>query len=609
MPKAALSYIVAAVCAAPVCAQLGVVAVQPANGRIDPSAAIAITFDAPINAASVTAISFSVQGTWSGPGRGVRTLSPDQRTIRFEPTRPFFAGELVSIDLSRAITASNGTALPAGRRFEAWVRSAPGTRTFSNVATLPLRQAGEGRIGTYGIFAGDVDGDGSPDITSMNEISNDIRVQHNSGCGTFAPLLTVGNPGQWPSPNEGADFDRDGRIDLVTGNQNGGAVSVYRNDGAGSFLPPAVYATAGYVHGVATADFNGDGWFDVAAPNGSNVSVFLNLGNGSLGPPVTYDAGGNGEDNVSACDVDGDHVVDLVVGNVFSNNMGVLHGVGNGTFVLLGTFPTGGQPFHQACGDCNGDGRVDILFANRGTDTFAVLFGDGAGGFAPAVTYPVGQTPAAIDVGDIDGDGDLDCIVANYSSADYTLWWNRGDGVFVQPLTLAAAQAGSCSTLVDFDRDGIVDIIGADENADVAILYRQLGAGAPTAQPPSCAATLRVEQRGDRAGYGGTPAQPVRLGARISIGVSAPDGALAAVAFGPPWPPGFAVPGAGLIGIDLSVPPYFELYWLDGNGELTLQMSVPAALPPGLLVALQAAVDQQGQGFVLSNPQTVMLVP
>src|SRR5262245_21549189 len=162
MPKAALSRIVAAVCTVPVCAQLAVVAVQPASGRLGPSDAIAITFDAPIAPTTVTAISFSVQGTWSGPGRGVRSLSPDQRTIRFEPTRPFFAGELVAIDLSRAIRASNGATLPAGRRFEAWIRSAPGSRAFANVTMLPLRRAGEGRIGTYGIFAGGVDGDGSP---------------------------------------------------------------------------------------------------------------------------------------------------------------------------------------------------------------------------------------------------------------------------------------------------------------------------------------------------------------------------------------------------------------------------------------------------------------
>ncbi|MGE3174479.1 MAG: FG-GAP-like repeat-containing protein [Planctomycetota bacterium] len=591
-------------------AQLSVTGSWPvANAFFGPSDPLTVTFDQPLDPATVDATAVAVFGKWSGPARGRIALSADLRTISFVPDRPLFAGESVHMTLAGSIASAGGTPLGRGHAVLGWVRSAPGTRQFELVQTIPFRHPNEGRIGTYGIHAGDVDGDGSPDIASMNEISNDIRLLHNGGCGAFGPFQTIANPGQWPSPNDGGDFDRDGRLDLVTGNQNGGAVSLYLNDGGGSYLAPAVYPTAGYVHGVAAGDFDGDGYWDVAAPNGSSVNVFLNQGDGTFGAPVAYDGGGNGEDNVGVADFDGDGILDLVIGNLFSNTMGFLRGVGDGTFVLSGTYPTGGQPFHEAVGDCNGDGHVDALFANRGTNTFGILFGNGAGSFSAATTYPVGQTPAAIDVADLDGDGDLDCVVSNYSSADYSVWWNRGDGVFEQPALLAGAQSGSCSTLVDFDRDGIVDIIGADENGDLALLYRQRDVAALQTQAPSCAASLRLDQRGDRAGFGATAPQPVAVGSRLHLGISGPDQGMTLVAIGGPFQPGIPAAPYGLLHLDPAVPLDLLFFLLDPAGEAGLMLQVTPAVPIGLQVAFQALVADPSGVAVLSNAQSVRIVP
>src|SRR5262245_48926884 len=386
-------------------AQLTVTGTVPARWTMHaPMQPIEVAFAQPVDLATVDAGSFAVFGRWSGPVAGAIALSADHLTARLVPARPLFVGELLTITLSAAIATPGGQHLTGGHVVQALVRGAPGTRTFTNAATIPLRAPGEGRIGTYGIFSGDVDRDGAPDLTALDELGNDIRVLHNSGCGLFGAPVAVANPGQWPSPNEGADFDRDGFLDLVTGNQNAGAVSVYLNTGSGLFGAPAVYTTSGFVHGVAPGDFDGDGYWDLAAPNGNAVAVFLNAGDGTMTTAGTYDAGGNGEDNVTAVDVDEDGHLDLLVGNLYSGTVGVLLGAGDGTFALHGAFATGGQPFHQAIGDCNGDGHVDVVFANRGTNTLALLLGDGHGNFAAPDTRPVGLGPAAVDLADLDGD-------------------------------------------------------------------------------------------------------------------------------------------------------------------------------------------------------------
>lgn len=576
---------------------------------------ITVTFQAAIAPATVTAHSVWVFGRWSGTAQGTRSVSPDGRTISFTPTRPWFVGEMLTMQLSSAISGAAGGPLTGGHVLQFMVTSAPGSRQFTNQATLAMRQAGEGTIGTYGIYAGDVDRDGAPDLTAMNEISNDVRVFLANGCGGYGPMTRIPNPGQWPSPNDGSDCNRDGWLDLVTGNQNGNGVSVWLNNGAGMYGTPAVYAAGGYVHGIGVADFNGDGWPDLAAPNGNTVSVFLNLGNGAYGPRTDYDVG-SGEDHVGCLDADEDGHVDLVVGCSASNNMGVLRGQGNGTFVLGQTRATGGNPFNMCYADCNGDGHVDVTFATRTNASFGILFGAGNGTFSAVTSYAVGSLPAAIDLADLDGDGDVDVVVSNYGSANYTLWYNRGDGVFVTPATLTAPRSGSCATLVDFDRDGVLDIIGTDEVADVALLYRQSPGPVPTnSQPPSCAAALRVDQRGDRAGQGTRPAAPLAGGRTTALNVSGPAGQPVVLVYGLQAATAVPLFTWGLLHLDLGQPLGVVANGLipgtadlDAKGELTTLLPVPVGLG-GLPLTFQAAVGAGPGVFVLTNAQGTVLTP
>ena len=120
-------------------------------------------------------------GRWSGVATGTLSLSNGDRTVTFSPSRPFFAGETVTVMLSNAVTATSNRALAGGYTWVFWTKPARGTRNLQLAATLPVRRTGESRIRTYGAYAGDLDGDGAPDLSLPNEDVSDVRVMRYAG--------------------------------------------------------------------------------------------------------------------------------------------------------------------------------------------------------------------------------------------------------------------------------------------------------------------------------------------------------------------------------------------------------------------------------------------
>jgi hypothetical protein len=602
--------------AAPVVAQsrISVLSISPANQAVGaPNAtSIAVRFDATVDPATITARSFRVFGRWSGPVPGTRSVSGQQ--VGFEPSRPFFPGEPVFVNLSSAVRSTGGANLTGGFAAMFWAGSSPGSRNFTLRQTINLRTT-PSLIATYGILGGDVDADGSPDIIAMNEVSHDVRVLLNDGCGAFGPMRTfpIGGAAE-PSPSESADFDADGYLDLVTGNANGNTMTVFLNDKQGGFLPPVAYACGGRVHGIAVLDAEGDGDIDVVAPNRSGVLLFPNNGDGTFGASRFFDSGGTGEDNVAAADANGDGFADLFVGNLSSQTMVLMLNDGAGSFRVSASVPCGGSSFHIAVGDADGDGNADAVSANSNTGNWGLIRGNGSGGLHQVVTYTAGRSPTAIDLGDLDGDGRLDCVTAHYSSADFFVYWNGG-GSFGTPLRLLSTSAGSCATLVDFDRDGDVDIIAADEIADQARLYLQTGPNPPGVQPPACAATLRIDELAGRAGFGGAQPRPVLLGALAHFGATGTANQRYAVVAGTGIEPGLPLP-FGLLNLDATQPTLAIVNGFGGSGgvlnplgEGRTSLRIPLTLPLGARIAFQGLVADpaSASGVLLTNPEMAVV--
>lgn len=458
---------------------LTVVSFEPARHELNVPVAAPITihFDQPVMVGSVNVGSFRVFGRWSGAVRGPFSFSNGNQSVTLTPNRPFTAGEIVTVTLSHDLMASDGSPLrAAGYSYQFFTRSRPAPVTFTELDTFTNITEGQTRI--YGAAAADLNEDGWMDLTTVNEVSHDLRVFMNmaDGTGLFGDVLEPPLPiGVEASPNDTGDFNNDGHADLAVGASSTHNAWFALGAGDGTYMAsPQSVAVGNGPHGVAVLDADGDGDPDVATSNtgGGNISLMLNNGSGVFAAAINFDSGGSGEYGLASGDMDNDGIMDLIVGARGDEDVIVMRGNGNGTFTGIETTFAGGSVWMIACGDVNGDGNLDVTCANSGSNNGTILLGDGTGGATLSFTQPTASHVVATDLGDFDGDGDLDWVLSSFGGGEWRLFANNGSGVFSFNQDFEAPSNPSCAIIVDIDNDRDLDLVQSDEIADVIVLQQ-----------------------------------------------------------------------------------------------------------------------------------------
>ena len=215
-------------------------------------------------------------------------------------------------------------------------------------------------------------------------------------------------------------------------------------NGKGNFTaaPNSPFSVGGipHTHGIASGDFNNDGWLDIATDSWGNDQVEVVFGdsvNLFKKPGMFFKVGKRPYQRLRAADINGDGMDDIVTTNTESNNATILLANGNEDFhePAGSPFACGDAPFGIAIGDINADGKPDLAIINspgsmaegKGKNGLTVLKGDGTGKFTTMKGSPfvAGKIPSRIAVGDVNGDGVNDIVTSDNDSNKIYLFFDE----------------------------------------------------------------------------------------------------------------------------------------------------------------------------------------
>ena len=331
---------------------------------------------------------------------------------------------------------------------------------------------------------------------------------------------------QTPQPKEQSGVASTGAvsIDLQDVTDEAGITFVHTHGGAGQ-----MYIMEAMTAGMATFDYDGDGWVDLFFLSGTPLqgtpqpasaprnALYRNMGGWQF-RDVTEEAGlaaaGFGL-GTTVADFDNDGDPDLYVNNYGPNVL--YRNNGDGTFTAV-TREVGIEP-EEAVGagtcflDIEGDGDVDLYSANYvkfayekhperivggfrrapspldfDPDLSVLYRNNGDGSFTDiseesGVGRHAGKGMGLVSA-DFDNDGDSDIFVCNDVMANF-YWRNDGTGKFEEVATLTGvaydfwgkANGSMGADCGDYDNDGWLDIFMTDYQAEMPALYRNLGEG------------------------------------------------------------------------------------------------------------------------------------
>jgi hypothetical protein len=319
------------------------------------------------------------------------------------------------------------------------------------------------------VLLNDVDGDTFLDLIVAG---GSVVVYRGQGTGAFAAQGDTYALSATAKDGVLGDFNGDGLEDIVLA-QDGG-VSVLLAKGDGTFEAAVTSTAAGNSQRMVAGDFNGDGKRDVALIHwasgtiSTSVEVLFGAGNGTFTQqPLTTLSGT--PFRLATADFNGDGYLDLAVGLTSDNVVQIFDGNGDGTFQSPRSI---GVPFagEIATGDFNGDGKPDFAVTSfsSGAWTLQVHLGNGDGTFQTAIPRTLVGGFSRLIATDLDYDGKLDIVGAGTVQTDTGIvaLLGNGDGTLDAGVsyTSSSYHLGSLAA-GDLNGDGRPEIVGGSNNA------------------------------------------------------------------------------------------------------------------------------------------------
>lgn len=304
---------------------------------------------------------------------------------------------------------------------------------------------------------------GSLDFTTCGSPNNTVGttfVTNSTPCTLTAgdSVDLVAEPNQVVS----SDIDGDGKLDLAFADVEHNRIILRKGAGDGTFTSPWASLNVDTAGGdgpfaLAVGHFNDDAtvahpendFLDIAVANvySDNVSVFLGNGDGTFDPATVYDVGVN-PTSIVAADFDGAHFTDLAVTNYGDDTVSILLSNADGTFTKNVTDPaTAAGPWAITSAALINAGAQDLIVADYAANKISVLMGNGDGTFDDKVDTVVGTGPTSITTGYFNAGTGLDVAVTNFGDDTVSVLLGNNDGTFaaeahydvgLEPMSVAA---------------------------------------------------------------------------------------------------------------------------------------------------------------------------
>jgi hypothetical protein len=417
---------------------------------------------------------------------------------------------------------------------------AGGVPTYAARAVLGL---GPGITDPRSLVATDLDGDGRTDLVAgdRNGDAGRLSVLRGLGGGSFGtPLGSPFDPGV-AGAGVGAiaagDLNGDGHPDVLTTLASGttdGDVVLMAGDGTGRLTADAggPLAVGPHLTGVALADLGADGDLDaltshLATTDVAQLSSILNGGPAGLTFGATTGATGTSlAVGLATGQIDGAGGPDALA---VSRNGGVGSAwvvTSAGTTMTAGTpVAVGADPVAVALADLDGDGHLDGVVLDGSAPTLTVLHNDGTGVLTPTDITVTGLTAGSgLAIGDLDADGNPDAAVTDAAGAAVGVLLGDGAGSFGAPTWQTTGAGPRSPVIADLTGDGVPDLATADAGSSTVSLLRGTSAPDPHGELTGTFGTQAVGSTGEAHAVTITNAGPAMLAVQgVSVTGSAAD--------------------------------------------------------------------------------------
>lgn len=227
---------------------------------------------------------------------------------------------------------------------------------------------GEAKWITRNVTVVDLNRDGRPDIAVANRGGTENRSINytcmNDGQGRF-PACRALSPESATTIAAG-NINGDGLPDLVVPHRDGGQSYIFINDGKGGFAEKHPFGPAkSATRAIALGDLNGDGRLDIVIGDeaGGGAFIYFNQGGLKFSEPMPIAEKADILYSIAIADMNGDGYADVVLGNEKTPGAVLVNDGTGRKFTLIRFGDNKGAVYGLAIGDVNGDGSPDIVAA------------------------------------------------------------------------------------------------------------------------------------------------------------------------------------------------------------------------------------------------------